>query len=80
MARTSALDSATSQFYLNVKANPSLDFGSAENPDGYAVFGSVVQGQDVIDEIKIVPTRVLSTALPNLPVTDVRIILARQTQ
>ena len=80
MARTSVPDSATSQFYLNVKDNPGLDFGSFDNPDGYAVFGSVVQGQDVIDEIKIVPTRVLSTALPNLPVTDVRIILARQTQ
>ena len=46
MARTSAPDSATSQFFINVKDNDFLDSG-----DGYAVFGKVVKGMDVVDVI-----------------------------
>jgi len=46
MARTSAPDSATSQFFINVKDNDFLDQG-----DGYAVFGKVVKGMDVVDII-----------------------------
>ena len=55
MARTGNPDSATSQFFINVKNNDSLN---APNPDGhgYAVFGKVVQGQDVVDKIKAVAT------------------------
>ncbi len=57
MARTGVRDSATSQFFVNVKANTFLDF-SGESPQGwgYAVFGKVVEGQDVIDLIRKVPT------------------------
>jgi cyclophilin family peptidyl-prolyl cis-trans isomerase len=51
MARTQALDSATSQFYINVVDNTGLD-----GPDGYAVFGEVVEGMDVVDAIEVVPT------------------------
>ncbi|HJM64746.1 MAG TPA: peptidylprolyl isomerase, partial [Roseibacillus sp.] len=63
MARTSAPDSATSQFFINVVDNPSLDPKSAANPqgfspDGYAVFGKVVEGMDVVDKIKQVDTGV----------------------
>jgi peptidyl-prolyl cis-trans isomerase A (cyclophilin A) len=46
MARTSNPDSATSQFFINVKDNDFLDSG-----DGYAVFGKVVKGMDVVDVI-----------------------------
>jgi cyclophilin family peptidyl-prolyl cis-trans isomerase len=57
MARTGVRDSATSQFFINVKNNDFLNF-SGENPQGwgYAVFGKVVEGQDTVDKIKKVPT------------------------
>ena len=57
MARTGVRDSATSQFFINVKSNDFLDF-SGESPQGwgYAVFGKVVEGQDVVDRIRKVPT------------------------
>lgn len=56
MARTSIPDSATAQFFINVKDNTFLD--SAQSPDGngYAVFGKVVQGMDVVDKIRMVET------------------------
>ena len=57
MARTSDPDSATAQFFINVANN---DFLNHKNDTpagyGYAVFGKVVQGQDVVDRIKLVPT------------------------
>jgi len=53
MARTNALDSATSQFFVNVVDNAALDY---PNNGGYAVFGKVVEGMDVVDKIKGVPT------------------------
>jgi cyclophilin family peptidyl-prolyl cis-trans isomerase len=57
MARTSVRDSATSQFFINVKDNDFLNY-SGETPQGYgyAVFGKVVEGKDVVDKIKKVPT------------------------
>ena len=51
MARTSAPDSATSQFFINVVDNPRLDFPSFDG-HGYAVFGRVVDGMSVVDKIK----------------------------
>ena len=54
MARTSVIDSATSQFFINVKDNNFLDHGSRDF--GYAVFGKVVKGMDVVDAIAISPT------------------------
>ena len=55
MARTNVPDSATAQFFLNVKDNAMLN---APQPDGhgYAVFGKVVQGSDIVDKIKAVAT------------------------
>ena len=57
MARTGVRDSATSQFFINVKDNEFLNF-SGENPQGwgYAVFGKVVEGKEVVDKIKKVAT------------------------
>lgn len=67
MARTSVPDSATAQFFINVVDNLPLDsYGG-----GYAVFGKVVQGMDVVDRIKAVPTADRGPAFANLPVTDV---------
>jgi len=55
MARTANPNSATAQFFINVKDNAMLN---APNPDGYgyAVFGKVVQGTEVVDKIKAVAT------------------------
>jgi cyclophilin family peptidyl-prolyl cis-trans isomerase len=57
MARTNVRDSATSQFFINVKDNDFLNY-SGESPQGfgYAVFGKVVEGKEVVDKIKKVPT------------------------
>ncbi len=55
MARTSAPHSATSQFFINHKSNPNLDYPSFDGW-GYAVFGQVVDGMDVVDEIANTPT------------------------
>ena len=59
MARTQVVDSATSQFFINLVDNNFLNF-SAPTPSGYgyAVFGEVVEGLDVIDEIAGVATGV----------------------
>ena len=78
MARTSQPNSATSQFYINVTDNPELDYKSEEEP-GYAVFGRVTAGLDVVDSISVVPTRAVpSLGLFNVPVTNVVVTLARQ--
>ncbi|HLU77319.1 MAG TPA: peptidylprolyl isomerase [Burkholderiales bacterium] len=57
MARTSDPHSATAQFFINVKDNDFLNF-SAPTPQGwgYCVFGRVVEGAEVVDKIKAVPT------------------------
>ena len=54
MARSDAPSSATSQFFVNLRDNPDLDGGEA--PTGYAVFGHVTSGMDVVDEIGALPT------------------------
>ncbi|MNY09933.1 Peptidyl-prolyl cis-trans isomerase A precursor [compost metagenome] len=54
MARTQVRDSATSQFFINHKDNAFLDHGGRDF--GYAVFGKVVRGMDVVDQISGVPT------------------------
>jgi peptidyl-prolyl cis-trans isomerase A (cyclophilin A) len=65
MARTNAPDSATSQFFINVKDNVSLNYGGP-NGVGYAVFGRVVKGMDVADAIVSVPTK-----MGDVPVTPI---------
>ncbi|MFF8883949.1 peptidylprolyl isomerase [Streptomyces flaveolus] len=57
MARTANPHSATAQFFINVADNAFLDHTAKDGLGwGYAVFGEVVEGQDVVDEIKSVPT------------------------
>jgi len=56
MARTNQPDSATSQFFINVKDNLFLDRAKARDKVGYAVFGKVIAGLDVVDKIKQVET------------------------
>jgi cyclophilin family peptidyl-prolyl cis-trans isomerase len=57
MARTGVRDSATSQFFINVANNERLNYrGEGPQDWGYAVFGKVVSGRDVVDKIRKVPT------------------------
>lgn len=78
MARTADPDSATSQFFINVRDNPNLD-RTASQP-GYAVFGRVIEGREVVDRIKEGET----IENPNmrgeksLPVSPVKIVEARR--
>ena len=69
MARTSDPNSASAQFFINVVDNPNLN---APKPDGhgYAVFGKVVSGLDVVDKIKVVATGNRGP-YQNVPVTPV---------
>lgn len=71
MARTSDPHSASTQFFINVKDNSFLDFRS-ETPDGfgYCVFGEVIAGMDVVDQIKQVKTG-RSQGHDDVPVEDV---------
>ena len=56
-ARTNEINSATSQFFINHRDNPNLDFrDSTQAGFGYAVFGKVVEGMDVVDAIASTPT------------------------
>jgi peptidyl-prolyl cis-trans isomerase B (cyclophilin B) len=71
MARTSALDSATSQFFINVKDNDFLD------KNQYCVFGKVTEGMDVVDKIKAVKTTTKS-GHNDVPVQDVTILSVRR--
>lgn len=77
MARTSAPASATSQFFINVVDNLFLD--KAPNVDGYAVFGKVITGLDIVDKIKVVPTT-STGGMTDVPVTPVVITSMLQTQ
>ncbi len=71
MARTDVFDSATSQFYINVVDNASLNYTNAANP-GYAVFGKVTSGLDVLDAIKAVTTGT-QAGMTDVPVSDVTV-------
>ncbi len=81
MARTAEPDSATAQFYINLADNPTLDVGGSASPDGYAVFGKLVSGFAIVDEIGKVPTG-FNTVLQaqDVPLTNVVITLATQTR
>jgi peptidyl-prolyl cis-trans isomerase A (cyclophilin A) len=58
MARTAHPDSATAQFFINVVDNPSLNF-PAPDGFGYAVFGKVIQGMEVVNKIRYVATHTI---------------------
>lgn len=70
MARTMAPESATAQFFINVADNSFLDQPNARDGNGYAVFGRVSAGMDVVDRIVATPT---TSAGPhqNVPATPV---------
>lgn len=73
MARTSVSDSATSQFFINTANNSSaLDANSSTGNAGYAVFGTVTVGMDVVDNINAVATGTIG-GLSDLPVTPITI-------
>jgi peptidyl-prolyl cis-trans isomerase A (cyclophilin A) len=78
MARTGVSDSATSEFFINLVNNTSLDYQSPTNP-GYAVFGSVLSGMDVVDAIAAQPTAAFN-GTADVPVADITITYALQTQ
>jgi cyclophilin family peptidyl-prolyl cis-trans isomerase len=61
MARTEVADSATAQFFINVVDNDFLNRANARDKVGYAVFGRVTEGMDVVDKIR----RVRTTGEPN---------------
>ena len=70
MARTSDLHSATAQFFINVVDNKFLD--RSARGAGYAVFGKVIEGMDVVDQIKAIKTTGdRGRPVPNKPVDDV---------
>lgn len=72
MARTSEVDSATAQFFINVADNAFLDHqDSSPRGFGYAVFGTVVEGMDVVNRIKSVATGAKGPFSKDCPMTDV---------
>jgi peptidyl-prolyl cis-trans isomerase A (cyclophilin A) len=75
MARTSDINSATSQFFVNLKDNGFLDHGPRDF--GYAVFGRVTEGMEVIDKIAGVATGTRK-AYQDAPLEDVVILSARR--
>jgi peptidyl-prolyl cis-trans isomerase A (cyclophilin A) len=75
MARTQVKDSATSQFFINQKDNDFLDHGGRDF--GYAVFGKVVKGMDVVDNIANAPTTT-SRGMQNVPSDPIMIKSAKR--
>ena len=78
MARTPEPNSATSEFFVNLVDNLSLDYQNESNP-GYAVFGEVVQGMEVVDAIAAVPTGVVN-GQRDVPLSEVTITSATQVK
>ncbi|WP_340611744.1 peptidylprolyl isomerase A [Xenorhabdus bharatensis] len=74
MARTADKDSATSQFFINAADNAFLDHGQRDF--GYAVFGKVVKGMDVVDKISQVKTENVGP-YQNVPVKPIIILSAK---
>jgi cyclophilin family peptidyl-prolyl cis-trans isomerase len=78
MARTGVVDSATSQFFINVVDNQFLDHrDNTAQGFGYCVFGRVIKGMDVVDKIKDVATHA-SGPYQDVPSTDVVIVSAKR--
>ncbi len=77
MARTSEPDSASAQFFINLKNNTFLDRANADDKVGYAVFGRVLEGMEVVDKIARVETGTRG-GHKAVPVQDVVIKSARR--
>lgn len=76
MARTNEPHSASSQFFINLQSNTNLDYPSFDGW-GYAVFGKVVEGQEIVQKIGRVPTAVVS-GQADVPKTPVLLKTARR--
>jgi peptidyl-prolyl cis-trans isomerase B (cyclophilin B) len=79
MARTSDPHSASSQFFINTTNNGFLNNDQAQDGWGYAVFGKVVEGQDIVDAIGAVKTG-RKGFHDDVPVEDVKIVKAEEVQ
>jgi cyclophilin family peptidyl-prolyl cis-trans isomerase len=79
MARTRDPDSATSQFFINVKDNLFLDKARAVDKVGYCVFGKVISGMDVVDKIESVETGSRGS-FKDVPTRDVVILSIRRVK
>ena len=79
MARTGNPNSATSQFFINVQDNDRLNAANSPDGNGYAVFGKVVSGMDVVDKIREVPTGSKNghNDVPLMPVTIIKATLEK---
>ena len=79
MARTQDPNSATAQFFVNLKDNAFLDQANSRDGNGYAVFGKVVSGMDVVDKIREVPTGSKGghNDVPTMPVTIIKATLEK---
>ena len=77
MARTGEPNSATSQFFVNVVDNGFLDRAEAKDNVGYAVFGRVTDGMDVIDQIRGVPTGANDIPLEDVLIKSIRLVNAK---
>ncbi|MFT7724637.1 MAG: peptidylprolyl isomerase [Roseateles sp.] len=77
MARTNDPNSATSQFFINVADNPRLDGEPGDPASGYAVFGQVIEGMDVVDRIRAaeVAPRGMHQHLPVTPISITRAVI-----
>lgn len=75
MARTNDPHSATSQFFINVEANPALDHSGTSTSQqwGYTVFGHVVEGMEVVDDIRFVETGQRDTPLEPVIIESVEV-------
>jgi peptidyl-prolyl cis-trans isomerase A (cyclophilin A) len=78
MARTSDPNSATAQFFINVKDNAFLDAANSRDGNGYAVFGKVIRGMDVVDKIRAVKTGAQGPFAKDCPVETVVITSVRR--
>jgi cyclophilin family peptidyl-prolyl cis-trans isomerase len=76
MARTNDPNSATSQFFINVRDNHRLDFGIGGA--GYTVFAEVVEGMEVADKIVAVPTTTRGDAFKDIPITPIYLKTVRE--
>lgn len=77
MARTGIPDSATSQFFINTVDNAFLDADNSRDGNGYAVFGQVIEGMDVVDKIRAVPVGTVAGQqnVPNNPIIITKAIV-----
>lgn len=73
MARTSAPHSASAQFFINVKDNGFLDY-PGQDGWGYAVFGKVVQGEEIVDKIAQIPTNAQDVPLEQIVIESAEVV------